>query len=103
MDIKAVLDRRCVCFLKENTKKDAISQLCGLLKGCAKIDNAYSIEEKVLYRENLMSTGIGLGIGIPHVRTDEVQEPINAFRAPSFNSASSMQANPCSSMNWSSP
>ena len=32
----------------------------------------------IFYREQLMSTGIGLGIGIPHVRFGQIGEPVAA-------------------------
>ncbi|MBN2542075.1 PTS sugar transporter subunit IIA [bacterium] len=78
MEIKDSLNRKCVCFLTRNTKTEAISQLVDLLKTCGKIDDVESIKEKLLYREKLMSTGIGLGLGIPHIRTEMVTEPVMA-------------------------
>ena len=43
------------------------------------IQDTTKLKESIFYREKLMSTGIGLGIAVPHVRIEGVKEPIVAI------------------------
>jgi mannitol/fructose-specific phosphotransferase system IIA component (Ntr-type) len=65
-------------FLKGHTKHDALIELIGVFKKGDGITSYNEIKEKVFAREDLMSTGIGLGIGVPHVRMDALAAPLIA-------------------------
>ena len=64
--------------LQSLTKADALSELVDLIAERRPIPDAAVIKEKILAREELMSTGIGLGIGVPHVRLDHLKHPLAA-------------------------
>jgi nitrogen PTS system EIIA component len=78
MDIKDVLDEKLVCVLKAQTKKEAIMELISLLESSGKIRDMAALEENIFHREKLMSTGIGLGIAVPHTRMEGVASPVMA-------------------------
>ena len=78
MDIVDCLDPGCVCFLSGSTKQEAVAALVALLcRVCSELDAA-QVQEAVAAREGLMSTGIGLGIGVPHVRLEGVAKLVMA-------------------------
>jgi len=69
------------CVLIRNTasdKKAVIRQLIGLLdtQGC--VVNKEMLYQDVIERENLTSTGIGNGCGIPHAHSDAVTHTVLA-------------------------
>ena len=78
MPLKDYLAEDCVCFLSGTTKAEALSQLVHLLvERDAGVDRR-ELARAISRREKLMSTGIGLGIAVPHVRLPEVPRPILA-------------------------
>lgn len=69
------LEPQYVVFLKGKTKKDIITELAGLAFSNHLIEDQEDLVEKLNYREELMSTGIGLELGIPHVRYEHLKKP----------------------------
>ncbi len=60
-------------FISEETEKEKIlSDL--IMKTDFDDEMRVEIEKVILYREKLMSTGIGLGIAIPHARLDNINK-----------------------------
>ncbi len=78
MKIEDVLEEKLVCMLKSGTKKESILELLSLLKSSGKIKDAAALEANILHREKLMSTGIGLGLAVPHTRMEGVSSPVLA-------------------------
>lgn len=80
MDIDSVLSEDLCCILKENTKNEILFTLINLV--AAKISlsekDRETLAREIFYREQLMSTGLGLGIGIPHIRYEGVSKPVMA-------------------------
>ncbi len=62
---------RCV-FLDNCTKRAVIESMCGLLSETPEVTDPDELRDAIYRRERLLSTGIGLGIGIPHVRLESV-------------------------------
>ena len=79
MDVKDILRKNLICFLKNNTKNEAVNELITLLHDNKVINDMQAVKDLFLAREELMSTGIGLGIGIPHIRVDEISSPVIAI------------------------
>ena len=75
MSLKDIVRKDCITILEEKSKKDVLVKLIGMLGESGAVDNVDTLIEKVFYREELMSTGIGLGIAIPHVRYEGVKRP----------------------------
>lgn len=70
--ISLVLKPEGVTLLKGKTKDEALNELISL---CVRESGACTHAEMaraILEREELMSTGIGLSIGVPHARLDSV-------------------------------
>ena len=60
------------------SKADALRLLSGLLSGRAGVDEE-TIEKKLLEREQLVSTGIGEGVAIPHTAVESVESQVAAL------------------------
>lgn len=67
-----------VCLLKEEHKDAALRRLVGVLSASPCIRDEAELAQAILDREELMSTGIGLGLAVPHVRLASVNELIMA-------------------------
>lgn len=55
--------------LKSDTKEGVIIELLNLLKKNGAADNIEGLQTEILKREQVMSTGIGKGIGLPHCKS----------------------------------
>lgn len=66
--------------LKETDKKEHIAEMVGILisAGVVKEKSSGKIIEDLMKREEMGSTGIGGGIAIPHIKTDEVDKVAGA-------------------------
>lgn len=60
-------------------KEDAIMAMTELLMGKAGVLNLGAVQQAVLAREELMSTGVGQGLAIPHAKTNAVEQVFAAF------------------------
>lgn len=58
---------RCV-VLERAAKEEVLDKLVGLLGNSPEAGDAQALADGIRAREKLLSTGIGLGIAIPHVR-----------------------------------
>lgn len=75
MNLKDIVRKDCIKILEKNNKKSVLLELINILSESRAVDDVETLTERVLYREELMSTGIGLGIAIPHVRYEGVKRP----------------------------
>ncbi|MFA7172968.1 MAG: PTS sugar transporter subunit IIA [Kiritimatiellia bacterium] len=74
MNFKDVLSPERIVFLNSRSRADAISDLVPFLSNVPGMPNADKMEVAFLQREEMMSTGIGMGIGVPHVRMLEITD-----------------------------
>jgi PTS system fructose-specific IIC component len=65
--------------LQAADKWDAITQLAGLLQQHGCISSLQAYLQAVREREEQVSTGVGMGIAIPHGKSDAVLTPAIAF------------------------
>jgi PTS system nitrogen regulatory IIA component len=63
-----------VLLLERPTKEEVLTQLVDLLAATPFVRDRDKLMRGILEREKLMSTGIGFGIGVPHVRIDSVTD-----------------------------
>lgn len=68
-----------VIFLETDTKTDALKTLCASLATSSLVPNEEQLASAIFRREELMSTGIGFGVGVPHVRLDGVCDLVMAL------------------------
>ena len=70
--------QRCI-ILKSDGKFDALNEMIDVLATAPQISNKDELVEAIFNREQLMSTGIGLGIGLPHVRLASISDIVMAL------------------------
>lgn len=80
MTIEDLFSESMVNFnLKADTKVEIIDELINILFKAGKIKNRDEFRIVVIEREKQFSTGIGMGIAIPHGKGAMVKEPSIAF------------------------
>lgn len=72
--IETALTPERICFLEEGGKMDALKKGVDLMASSSLVGSDKELMDAVLAREDLMSTGIGLGLAIPHVRLESVKD-----------------------------
>ena len=78
VQIKNILSPDRIVFINHSIKHDAIVQLSQVLATAPQIKNEQELTAEILKREELMSTAIGKGIAIPHVRLSSVTDLVMA-------------------------
>ncbi len=66
------LKKKAIFFLKEAPKFELLSDLCHQIKQAGLIDDEKAFTKAVFDREKLVSTGVGLGIALPHAKMDSL-------------------------------
>ncbi len=77
--LSRILSPERVVFFDTNEKTAALKTLCAALGTSSLIHNEAELEQAVFKREELMSTGIGFGVGVPHVRLSSVDDLVMAL------------------------
>ena len=63
-----------ILFLNYTSKRDALLALAENISTAPQIKNRQELAQEILKREELLSTAIGCGIAIPHVRLSSVTD-----------------------------
>jgi len=71
---ESLLSLHRILFLNHSSKRDALLALAENLSAAPQIKNGQELSVEILKREELMSTAIGCGIAIPHVRLSSVTD-----------------------------
>ena len=58
------------------SKEDILNKLIDFTAETYNFSDLEFVRGQIFHREKLMSTGIGLGLAIPHIRTDQVSNPV---------------------------
>ena len=77
--LNRILTPERVIFFDTDEKAAALKTLCAALGTSPLIHNEAELEQAVFRREELMSTGIGFGVGVPHVRLTSVDDLVMAL------------------------
>ena len=78
--VAELLDSECIKLdLEARRKSDALRELVELLHREGKIEDPEAAQAGLIEREKLASTGIGRGIAIPHLLSEEARETVMAF------------------------
>ncbi len=72
--VKNILSPDRILFIDHITKQDALIALSNNLGSAPQIKDKLELTQEILKREELMSTAIGRGIAIPHVRLSSVTD-----------------------------
>lgn len=77
-------------------KADLIHFLVDALAASGEVQDVEMLRSAIFTRENLMSTGIGLGIGVPHARISSVRRMVMAaaINAPPLRDYESIDGQP---------
>jgi mannitol/fructose-specific phosphotransferase system IIA component (Ntr-type) len=65
--------------LSGTTKAEIINALVDLLDGHEDIDSLDVVRNAIFDREEMMSTGVGKGLGLPHAKTSAATDTVAAF------------------------
>jgi len=68
VDITDYLDEQLIAFLDAQTRNEAIDALIDLLENAGKLPNKAAFRKAILDREEIVSTGIGMGVALPHAK-----------------------------------
>lgn len=78
LELSDILTPDRVVFLKSTTKAGALAELADVLATSKAVRDKEDLHREILWREELMSTGIGLGVAVPHVRLWTVDQLVLA-------------------------
>jgi PTS system nitrogen regulatory IIA component len=76
--IRSVLSRDRVVLMNETHKVPALRLMADVIARSARIRDRDELERAVFAREELMSTGIGFSVAVPHVRLASVTDLVMA-------------------------
>jgi len=72
--IAEFLSRDCVVFLKSATKEAALNAMVDSIASSAAVEDIEKLRKAIFDRERILSTGIGLGIAVPHAKISSIRE-----------------------------
>lgn len=79
-EINQLLDSdRVRIDLPGTSKSEVINALVDVLEGHDGIDSLETVRSAIFEREEMMSTGVGKGLGLPHAKTPAATETVAAF------------------------
>lgn len=74
MDIHGMLSPQCIIMnLAGSTKHDALVEIVTNLGTSAAVTDVEALKKAILEREEIMSTGVGLTIAVPHAKLASVK------------------------------
>lgn len=76
--VQNILSPDRIVFIEHSSRRDALVELSEVLGTAPQIKNLNELTVEILKREELMSTAIGRGIAIPHVRLSSVTDLVMA-------------------------
>ncbi|MCL2759125.1 MAG: PTS sugar transporter subunit IIA [Treponema sp.] len=74
VNAESILSPHRILFINYSSKRDALLALAENLAAVPQVKNKQELSTEILKREELMSTAIGCGIAIPHVRLSSVTD-----------------------------
>ena len=72
--VRNILSPDRIVFIEQSTKRDALVELATNLASAPQVKYEQELVTEILKREELMSTAIGRGIAIPHVRLASITD-----------------------------
>ncbi len=73
LNLSSILDLKRIVILENASKKEGLDLLIEKLAETDFVKSKKDLQKGIYEREELMSTGIGLSLGIPHVRMDSIK------------------------------
>jgi PTS system nitrogen regulatory IIA component len=78
ISLEKILNPQRIVFEKETSKVRVLNNLVDILAETPEVGDREELRKGIFHREELMSTGIGLGIAIPHVRLASIKDVVMA-------------------------
>ena len=72
--VESIISPDRILFLDCKAKRETLTLLAENLGLAPQVKNRQELSERIIQRENLMSTAIGRGIAIPHVRLSSITD-----------------------------
>jgi PTS system nitrogen regulatory IIA component len=73
MELRDCIPRDGVCFIDKTDKAGVIAELVEMSLQTGQVGDPEEFRRAITERENLMSTGIGLGVAIPHAKLSSLK------------------------------
>jgi nitrogen PTS system EIIA component len=74
IDPMTIISLERIVFLNSSSKREALLSLAENISASPEITNPGELSRELLRREDLMSTAIGCGIAIPHIRLSSISD-----------------------------
>jgi PTS system nitrogen regulatory IIA component len=74
IQVRTIISPGRILFLNHSAKRDALLALADNIAQAPQVKNRQELSAEILKRDDLMSTAIGRGIAIPHVRLSSVTD-----------------------------
>ncbi|MFC1551120.1 PTS sugar transporter subunit IIA [Candidatus Latescibacterota bacterium] len=78
-NISDMLTVDMICDLRSDSKDDALNEMIEMASKSPRVSSSDALHRAIRYRENIMSTGVGLGIAIPHAKISSVTDFVIAL------------------------
>jgi len=79
ISLENIIPPERVKVLESTDKESALREISALVTGLPEVEDGERLLEAIFEREEIMSTGIGLGIAIPHAKIPQVKEFVVAL------------------------
>ena len=79
ISLESIIPPERVKILESTDKEGALREMASLVAEAPEVEDAERLIEAIFERERIMSTGIGLGIAIPHAKIPQVHEFVVAL------------------------
>ncbi|MFC1539279.1 PTS sugar transporter subunit IIA [Candidatus Latescibacterota bacterium] len=78
-NISELLNIHRIKDLQSNSKDEALAEMIKLVSDSPEVTSPQALLRAIKYRENIISTGVGLGIAIPHAKISSVTDFVVAL------------------------
>jgi len=74
INLHTYIDLNRIIFSTDSTKEEVIDDLIKVSQEDTKVKDQKEFKQALLKRESIMSTGIGYGVAIPHVKLPQIED-----------------------------
>ncbi len=68
MTLSEFIQEEVICFLEAESRDEALDQMVEALADAGELGDKVEFREAIYKREKIVSTGIGMGVAIPHAK-----------------------------------
>jgi len=79
ISLENIIPPERVVMIKSDTKDGALQELAAVVASAPEVTDSQRLLQAIREREKIMSTGIGLGIAVPHAKIPSVKEFVVGF------------------------